>query len=111
MLQLLLYFGGTVSATIVVTTLVCRYQTTHKKKISYGTLILSPLVANVLVFVLLGGLILGWEFYSPSFWIGNWAIGATLGVVILITTLCILPALAVVVVYQKLQKKDGKRLD
>jgi hypothetical protein len=109
-MQLLAYFGGTVLATIGFTTLVCRYRTARKKRISYGTLLVSPLIANVIVFITLGGLIFGWQFFAPNFWIGNGAIGAALPVIIFITILCILPALGVVVYYQKRRKKDEKRV-
>jgi hypothetical protein len=109
-MQLLAYLGGTVLATIAVTILFCRYRTARKKRISYGTLLVSPLIANVVVFITLGGLIFGWQFFAPNFWIGNWAMGAALGVVILTTILCILPAILVVVYYQKRRKKDEKRV-
>jgi hypothetical protein len=109
-MQLLAYFGGTVLATIAFTTLVCRYRTARKKRISYGTLLASPLIANVIVFITLGGLIFGWKFFAPNFWIGNWAMGAALPVIIFITILCILPALGVVVYCQKRRKKDEKRV-
>jgi hypothetical protein len=56
------------------------------------------------------GLIFGWQFYTPDFWKGNWALGAALGVVIFITILCILPALVVVVYYQKRRKQDETRV-
>jgi len=109
-MELLLYSGGAVLATIVVTTLVCRYRTARKKQISYGTLLVSPLIANVVVFVSWGFLLFGWHFFTPDFWRGNWALGAALGIVIFMAIFCILPALGIVVYYQKRRKKDETRV-
>ena len=54
MLGPLLYFGGTILATLVVAVLICHYRVVRRKRISYGTSVASSVTANASVFLGLG---------------------------------------------------------
>jgi len=97
------YLGCAVLATVIIATLVCRYRVAHKKRISFGTLLVSPVVANLAVFISLGFCIGGWHFLNHDTWAALSGVFAGLG---LITVMCIFPALGVVVYYQKRNKKN-----
>src|SRR6266404_1174728 len=100
MLEPLLYFGGTVFATIVVTAVVCRFQLAHSKPISYDALILCPVVANMIVFGSFAFYEEGWEIFTRDAWSGGKDdFGSVLFVLAVMTALCILPALGVAVYY------------
>ena len=107
MVLLATYLGGTVLATVIVTTVVCRWRSALKKKISFGTVLGSSLIANAVVLAFFGTFMVGWDFLTPDFWRGNWALGAVLPVVMIAAVMCILPALGIVVFYRKRSKKEG----
>jgi hypothetical protein len=99
---LALYFGAAVSTTLVVAMVICRHRIKRQKRISYGTMLLSPLIANVIVLTSFGGVIAGWDFFSPRFWnAGNWGAGLVLAPAVICVIPCIVPALAVCVYWRK----------
>jgi uncharacterized membrane protein len=111
MLEPLLYFGGTILATAIVAVFACRHRVAHEKQISWGTLVASPVIANVVVVASLAFYEEGWHIFSRDAWSepkGGWAgVVVVMGVV---TIFCILPALAVAVYYQRRSKRDEKSM-
>jgi len=106
MLEPLLYFGGTILATLVVAVLLCHYRVSRRKQVSWGTVLASSLIANVAVFFGMGLYEEGFHLFTREAWSGGKGPpGAMFIVVGVITILCVLPALGVAVYYQRRSKE------
>ena len=111
MLEPLLYFGGTMLATAIVAVFVCRRRVARQKQISWGTLLASSVIANVVVVASLAFYDEGWHIFSRDAWSepkGGW--GGVVVVMGIVAVFCILPALAVALYYQRRSKRDEKPL-
>ena len=107
---LYLYFGGTMLATVIAAIALCRYRVAHKKRISYGTLLASSVVANVSVFLGMGIYEEGWHIFTREAWTGGkGGLAGTLFVLAVLTIFCLLPALVVAVCYEWRSKRNEKR--
>ena len=108
-METLLYFCGTLLATFVVAVLLCRYRYNHKKRIWFGTVIASAVVANIAVFISLAFYEVGWRFFTREAWTGGKDdLGAIFVVLGIITVICILPALGVAVYFNRRGERDAK---
>src|SRR5437773_9647819 len=111
MLEPLIYFGGTILATVVVAVLLCHYRTARQQRISYGTLIASSVIANASVFLGMGIYEEGWRIFTRDAWTGGkGGLSGVLVVWAIITIFCLLPALGVAVYYQRRSKRDEKHV-
>jgi hypothetical protein len=108
-LETLLYFGGTLLATAVVAVLLCHYRFAHQKRISWGTVFSSSVIANVSVFLGMGIYEEGWHIFTREAWSGGkGGLGEVFVVLGIIIILCLLPALGVAVYYQRRSKRNEK---
>ncbi len=107
MLEPILYFTGTILATLIVAVLLCRYHMNHQRRVSWGTVVASSVIANAAVFIGMELYEEGWNLFTREAWTepkGGWiGIVIVLGV---ISVLCVLPALGVAVYYQRRSKRD-----
>ena len=104
-----LFFGGLMLATFVVAVLLCRYRAARHKRISWGTVLSSSVVANVSIFLGMAIYEEGWHIFSREAWTGGkGGLPGALFVLTLIIIICLLPALAVAIYYQKRSKSDDK---
>ena len=111
MLEPLLYFGGTILVTMAVAVLICHYRSAHQKRISWGTVFTSSLIANVSIFLGLAVYEEGWHIFTREAWTGGkGGLDQALFVLGVITILCLLPALGVAVYYQRRCKRDEKHV-
>jgi hypothetical protein len=109
MLEPTLYFAGTILGTLVVSILLCRYRAARRKRISFGTVLASAVIANVAIFMSLGFYEEGWHIFTRDAWTGGkGGLEAALVVLGVITIMCILPALGVAVYYDRRSKKDER---
>jgi hypothetical protein len=109
MIDSLLIFGGPILVTLVVAVLLCRYRYSHKKRIGFGTVVASAVIANVAVFMSVAFYEEGWHLFTREAWTGGkggWEAG--LFVLGIITVMCILPALGVAVYYERRSRRDTK---
>jgi hypothetical protein len=110
-MEALLYFGGTILATIVVTVLLCRYQLSHKKLIKFDTVFVGTLIANMIVFISFGFYEEGLALFTREVWTsGKGSFESGLVVLGVITIVCILPALGVAVYHERRSKRNEKHL-
>jgi len=97
--------------TIPLTALICRWRLRRRKPISYGTMFAGAFCAAIL-FVLSSTVYFdGWEaFTSIDGWMDDkfFGRGAVFTVLGCITLMCVLPALGVVVYYQRRKKRDER---
>lgn len=111
MLEPLLYFGGTIIATVIVAALVCHYRVSHQRQVSWGTVLVSTVVANFAVFFGLGFYEEGFRLFRREAWTGGkGGLFEAVIVVGVITILCVLPALGVAVYYQRRSKRGKGRM-
>jgi hypothetical protein len=111
MLEPLLYFGGTILATVVVAVLLCHYRVAHQKRISWGTVFSSSVIANVSIFLGMGIYEEGWHIFTREAWTGGkGGLDQVLFVLGVIIILCILPALGVTVYYQRRTNRNEKHV-
>jgi NADH:ubiquinone oxidoreductase subunit 4 (subunit M) len=94
--------------TIPLTALICRYRLRRKKRISYGTMFAGAFLGAVLFVVSTSIYFNGWQIFSLDEWredkyFGRNPVFTVLGCV---TLMCVLPALGVVVYYERRHKKD-----
>ena len=76
MLGQLLYFGGTILATLIVATLICHYRIAHQKQVSWGAVFASSAIANAVVLISLAFYEAGWHLFTRYAWSepkGGWA--------------------------------------
>src|SRR5215472_4312131 len=107
MLEPTLYFGGTILATLIVSVLLCRHRVARLRRVWWGTVIASSVIANVAVLIGMAFYEEGWDLFTRDAWSepkGGW--GGVLVVLIVISVLCVLPALGVAVYYQRRSKRD-----
>ena len=102
------YFTGTILATTLVATVLCRYRMRHRKQISWGTVGTSSIVGNLVT--LLSFLLYeeGLHIFASDVWRepkGGW-VGPLL-ILWIITVICILPALAVSLYYRRRAKHEA----
>ena len=103
----LIFFGVPMLATAVVAIPLCRYRSAHHKRVSYGTLVVSALIANVICLVAFGVYQDGWHIFTLEAWTGGkGGFSAIMKVVLTSTITSLLPALAVAVYYQKRGMRD-----
>ena len=106
MMEPTIYFAGTIFGTLVVSVLLCRYRFARNKQISFGTVLASAVIANVIIFMSLGIYEEGWHIFTREAWTGGkGGLEAALVVLGVITIFCILPALGVAVYFQRRSKK------
>ena len=94
--------------TVPFTALICRWRLRRKKPLSYGTVVGGAFCAAVF-FVLSSSLYFnGWDTFTIDGWMDDkfFGRGAVFTVLGFITIFCVLPALGVVLYYQKRSKKD-----
>ena len=102
MLEPLLYFCGTMLATLAVAVVVCRYLASHGKQVSWGAVLASSIIANVGVFLGFGFYEEGLHLFTSEAWVGGkGGLGEVFIVVGVLTAFCILPALGVAVYFQR----------
>jgi hypothetical protein len=99
----LFFFGIPMLATIPATIFLCRFRVARKRQVSYGTMLAGALSVPVTAIVVVSCLDLG--FWSGDFRLGPVDILILFG---LIAAMCVLPALVVVVYYQRRSKRDAK---
>jgi hypothetical protein len=105
-IQLLVGFVVPMLATVVVTALFCRYRIARKKQVSYGTLLACPIIATLVVLLSLSFCFDGWQIFTRGYWTeGKGGLEMIVVVFGFIAAFCVLPALGVVVYYQKQSKK------
>ena len=107
MLEPTLYFAGTIFVTFIVSILICRYCVAHQRRISFGTVLASAVIANVTIFMSLGFYEEGWHIFTREAWTGGkGGLEAALVVLGIITIMCMLPALSVAVYYERRSKRN-----
>jgi len=97
-------------ATIPLTAMICRYRLRRHKAISYGTMFGGAFLAAVLFVLSTAVYFNGWEvFTSIDGWMDDkfFGRGAVFTILGCITLACVLPALGVVVYYERRYKKDA----
>lgn len=110
MLEPALYFGGVMLATLMVAILLCHYRAVRQKRISWGTVFSSSIIANAIAFFGMGIYEEGWHSFSREAWTGGkGGLGQVLFVLMLIIIFCLLPALGVAIYYQRRSKRDDKK--
>src|SRR5437016_3320931 len=111
MLEPALYFAGVMLATLVVAVRLCHYRAARQKRISWGTVFSSSVIANVSVFLGMGIYEEGWHIFSREAWTGGkGGLAQVLFVLAIIIIFCLLPALGVAIYYQRRSKRDEKHL-
>jgi len=111
MLEPLVYFGGTILATLVVAVLLCHYRVSRRKQASWGKVFASSVIANLAVLFGLGFYEEGFHLFTREAWSGGKGPpGAVFVVVGVITILCVLPAFGVAVYYQRRSKRYEARV-
>jgi len=98
-----MYFVFPILAAIPLTALLCRYRTSRKKRISYGTLLAGACSIPFVLFLFFTAVVL-LEPRDPK--------GAPSPILFLelfgfVACLCVLPALGVVIYYQRRSRRDG----
>ena len=103
-MALLVYFGSAMALTVPLTGLLCRYRIARQRRISYGTMLLGATAASMVVFLGAGG----WEIFRPDYWAGGHKSPPSFALVLLGYTaaFCVLPALGVVIFYERRGKRD-----
>ena len=97
-----LFFGIPMVATIPAAVLLCRYRIAHKKRISYGTMFTAASCIPLLLAVVASCI-------DPSMWWSRegknvpeiWFV-----MLLFMAAMCVLPALCVVVYYQRRGQRD-----
>ena len=97
------------SMTVLVTFLLCSFRVARKKPVSYGTMLVGSFGSTFLVFVC--GLFYsdGWSIFTAYYW--HDTKGGLFGLLFcatLVGCICLLPAFAIVVYYQKRIKTGEK---
>ncbi|MGB7767309.1 MAG: hypothetical protein WBN22_00445 [Verrucomicrobiia bacterium] len=106
-IQLLIGFVVPMLVTVVVTALFCRYRIARKKRVSYGTLFICPIIATAGVLLCLSVCFDGWRVFTRGYWTeGKGGLEMILVVFGIIAAFCVLPALGVAVYYQRRSKRD-----
>jgi hypothetical protein len=104
---MLLYFCSTILATFVVAVLFCHYRYVHEKRLGFGTVTASAMIANAAVLFSWGFYEEGWHIFTIDAWVGGkGGLAALLFIFGGITIICILPALGVAVYYERKSKRD-----
>jgi hypothetical protein len=107
LLDILLVFGIPMLMTIPVTALLCRYRIARKKRASWGTLLVSPVIANMVFFLSWSFYRMGWHLFTREAWTnGKGGLVPVFFGLGFIALMCVLPALGVVVYYQQQSKRD-----
>ena len=101
----LLTFVFPMLATVPVTALICRYRTSRKKRVSYGTVITGACIIPMLFFAFLM-FVLSIPFASPKA-ASPFLLLRLFGFV---ACTCVLPAFGVVNYYQRRSKRDETRV-
>jgi len=96
----LIVFVCPMLATIPVTALICWYRTAHKKRVSYGTMLVGACLIPLLLFL----------FFTIAIWLSGIDAKAPSPLLFLqlfgfVACMCVLPAFAVVGYYQKRSQK------
>jgi|SRR5579862_1571147 len=94
--------------TIPLTALICRHRLKRGKRLSYGTMFAGAFLAAVLFVVSSSIYFNGWDVFTIDGWMDDkyFGRGAVFTVLGSITLMCVLPALGVVVYYERRHKKD-----
>jgi len=99
----LIVFVFPMLATIPVTALLCRYRTAHKKPVSYGTTFAGACIIPLLLFLFFTAAILlssnDGKAPTPLLFLQLFGF---------VACVCVLPALGVVMYYQRRSKRDEK---
>ncbi len=107
-LDLFLVMGVPMLVTIPVTALLCRYRLARQKQVSYGTMFAGPVISTTALFIAWGIHRSGWSFFTLGAWTGSrGALVPFLVGVGFLSVLCVVPALGVVIYYQR-QRKNGE---
>jgi hypothetical protein len=96
--------------TVPVTALICHARTTRKRRISYWSLLASPAITVVALFLIYGLDIEGWGFFTSEYWYRSEGLGDLFVYLGKVAAMCVLPAWGVVVFYQKRSKRDEKHV-
>jgi hypothetical protein len=94
--------------TIPLTALICRHRLRCKRQVSYGTMVGGAFCASLLFVIGTAFYYNGWDALTIDGWMYDkfFGTGAVFIVLGFITVVCVLPALGVVVYYQRRQKRD-----
>jgi hypothetical protein len=97
--------------TVPITALFCQWRLRRKKGISYGTMMAGALCASALFVASSTIYFNGWEVLHLDAWLDDKFFGRVAVFFILgsVSLLCVLPALGVVVYYQRRFKRDETR--
>ena len=97
----LLVFIVPMLATIPATALLCRYRIARKKRVSYGTMFAGASIIPLLLAIVV-------TCFEPDIWWSHEHKGSPedfMVMLVFIATMCVLPALGVLVYYQRKSKK------
>ena len=100
----LLILAVPVLATIPVTIFLCRYRISHQKRVSYGTMFASASCIPLLLAIVV-------TCTEPDVWWSHEHKSSPQDFVVMLVflmLLCVLPALGVVVYYQRRKKRDER---
>jgi len=111
-MEWILVFGVPMFVTIPITAFLCRFWLRRKKRVSYGTMVVSVwFVTFICLVVLSEGRCFSLDYWSPSYGpthkLGpEWPF-SQLKLLGFIAAICGLPALGVVAYYQKRENRDA----
>ena len=97
---------------IVTTIFLCRFRVARKKPVSYGTLLAGPFGSSLLVILCYRFYYNGWSIFTSSYWHnlkGGW--DGVLWELALVGGVSVLPAIAIVLYYQRRSKTNETPVD
>jgi hypothetical protein len=103
LISILFFLGGPMLATVPVTALLCRYRVAHQRRISYGTMFSGACSIPLLWAILLTCI-------QPDIWWSREHKGTPETLLVMLgfnAAMCVLPALGVVVHFQRKCKRDA----
>jgi hypothetical protein len=86
--------------TVLVTCFVAKFRLSRRKAVSYGTLLLGPSVSAALVLVGYRVYCLGWRVLTTAYWADRKGSLLSVPEFVHVASVCVLPAIAVVVYLQ-----------